>query len=219
MKKKGILSFLFSFNGKISKELYMGAILPLMALFSLIAIAPANPAQKVLNVLFSVLFIISIFMVMAVSFKRAHSLGVSGIYSIASEYFLPFFAFFKPEREFSNDMIYKGHFTKLKKIGYFFDRNILTRIIYIALMVFFATVCIMKENINKNNYWIFYGIVVLINLVQLFLIKFKFIRRYYTPVVKVLSFLLLVCVFIGIGFIVGYAAGIDAVLKAMAAGK
>ena len=91
MKKKGLLSFLFSFNGKISKELYMGAALPLVALLALTSSLPTTPEQKILNILFSVLFVISIFMVMAVSFKRSHALNISGIYSIASEYFIPFF--------------------------------------------------------------------------------------------------------------------------------
>ena len=61
MKKKGLLNFLFSFNGKISKELFMGATLPIAFLFVLTSIIPVKPEQKVLAVILSIISIVLLY--------------------------------------------------------------------------------------------------------------------------------------------------------------
>ena len=219
MKKKGLLNFLFSFNGKISKDLYIGTSFLLSVFGVLSLVIPVKPEQTVLGILVDILFVVLFVSCNAISFKRAHSLGISGIYSILGDgLFTPFFAFFKPERDFANDIMYKSRFEKLKKIGYFFNRNVITKLLFLAIIATLNIVVIVNgRNIPANSFYKFFVILFVWNVIQLYLARFNFVKKHYATVVKVLSFFVLVVLLLSIGFSIGYGTGVETVLRAIAA--
>lgn len=197
-KRRGLLNFLFSFEGKISKNLFIGFSLFLTLIsfaFDMISVAIPTEYQVANNVLSAVNLII-LWMFIAVGYKRAHSLGISGFYSIVGTIILkPFFCFLRTDRDFPNDSAYKNHFDRFKKIGYFFDKNLFTRILYILLMGALAAIpyALIKKNVlpekDFNEIMLFILGIVVFNILQLFVINRKWFRRYYSNIVKVLSFI------------------------------
>ena len=198
-KRYGLLNFLFSFEGKISKNLFIGfsLFLALITLgLDLISVLIPTEGNQIANTTLSIINLVMLWIMVALGYKRAHSLGISGFYSIVGTViFKPFFCFLRTDRDFANDGAYKQHFDKFKKIGYFFDKNIYTRILYIIVIGLIAAVpytLIKKNGVTpedlKDIMYFILGIVIF-NILQLFVINRKWFRKYYSNTVKVLSFI------------------------------
>lgn len=198
MTKHGLFNFLFSFDGKISKNLFTGTSLLLAGIYciaQLLSMIPTFQENVYAEATFSIINIIIGWAIVAVGYKRAHSLGISGIYSIVGTLlFRPFFSFYRPERDFANDAMYKRRFDGLKKIGNFFDKNKLTQIFYIlcmALVILVPYIILFANNLSaevKDNI-IFIVLLIVFNILQLFIIEKRWVKKYYTNFVKVLSFI------------------------------
>ncbi len=189
-KKKGILSFLFSVEGKISKELFTSLYLIIILVLSIFSAAfTTDPITKKIGTLPSIAYFFVAWFAVAFSYKRAHSLGISGIYSFMGTYlFTPFFTFYKPERDFANDGMYKNKFTTLKKIGAFFQRTMFTKILYILILGFLYVVnYIGVQSEDVKDLMNIMLIVTAFNLLQVLTVRKSF--KLYTNIVKVLSFL------------------------------
>ncbi len=197
-KRHGLLNFLFSFEGRISKNLFIGFSLFFTVLSFILDIISVNvPVEnsQVFNTIFGIINLFILWIVIALGYKRAHSLGISGFYSIVGTIlFKPFFCFLRTERDFPNDSSYKNHFDRFKKIGYFFDKNLFTRILFILIIGVLAVIPYLFMNKNvfagsdiNNVLWFILGIV-LFNILQIFFINVKWFRRYYSNILKVLSF-------------------------------
>lgn len=198
MTKRGLFSFLFSFEGKISKNLFTGVSLLLAGVYcvaQLLSMLPAFQNNVYVEGVFSVINIIIGWAVVAVGYKRAHSLGISGIYSIVGTIlFRPFFSFYRPERDFANDAMYKRRFDGFKKIGNFFDKNKFTQTIYILIMALviaipYAVVFANNWSEEMKDNLLFFILLIVFNILQLFVIEKRWVRKYYTNFVKVLSFI------------------------------
>ena len=197
-KRHGLLNFLFSLEGKISKNLFIGFGLFLTLIsFAFDMISVAIPAEnQIIDNAFNLVNLILLWILIALGYKRAHSLGISGFYSIiGTVIFKPFFCFLRTDRDFPNDSAYKNHFDRFKKIGYFFDKNIYTRILYILIIGTLTVVpyAFIKKNALPSKDFVeilkfILGIVVF-NILQLFVINKKWFRRYYSNTVKTLSFI------------------------------
>ena len=198
-KRRGLLNFLFSFEGRISKNLFIGFSLFFTLLsfaFDMISVAIPAENNQVFDTVFSIINLFLLWFVITLGYKRAHSLGISGFYSIIGTIlFKPFFCFLRTDRDFANDSAYKNHFDNFKKVGYFFDRNIFTRILYIVLLGVLAAVpyMLLKKNTlsiqDFTDIMLFILGIVVFNILQLFVINKKWFRRYYSNTVKVLSFI------------------------------
>ena len=197
-KRHGLLNFLFSFEGKISKNLFIGFGLFLTLIsFTFDVVSVLVPAEnQILNNTLSAVNLILLWIFVALGYKRAHSLGISGFYSIIGTIiFKPFFCFLRTDRDFPNDSAYKNHFDRFKKIGYFFDKNIYTRLFYLLLIGALAAVpyaFIKKTTLPTKDFteiMMFIGGIVVFNILQLFVINKKWFRRYYSNTVKTLSFI------------------------------
>nr|MCR5506703.1 DUF805 domain-containing protein [bacterium] len=179
-KRHGLLNFLFSFDGRISKNLFIGFSL-LLAIISfaldLVSITISEENSRVFNMALNPVNLILLWICVALGYKRAHSLGISGFYSIIGVIlFKPFFCFLKTERDFANDGAYKPHFDRFKTIGYFFDRNIFTRILYIIIMGAFAAIpyiMLKKTSLSPKDFtdiMLFIAGIIVFNIIQLFVI-------------------------------------------------
>ncbi|MBR1545018.1 MAG: hypothetical protein IJ638_03700 [Alphaproteobacteria bacterium] len=198
-KRHGLLNFLFSFEGRISKNLFIGFGLFLTVIsfaFDMLSVAVPAEGHKIFDIVFNVINLILLWILVALGYKRAHSLGISGFYSIIGTIlFKPFFCFLRTERDFANDGAYKHHFDRFKKVGYFFDRNMFTRIIYILLIGVLAAipyVVLKKSTLSPKDFtdiMLFILGIVVFNIFQLFVINARWFRRYYSNIVKVLSFI------------------------------
>ena len=197
-KRYGLLNFLFSFEGRISKNLFIGFTFfftILSFLLDVISVSVPVENHQYFNVVFGIINLFILWIVIALGYKRAHSLGISGFYSIVGTVlFKPFFCFLRTERDFPNDSSYKNHFDRFKKIGFFFDKNLFTRILFILIIGALAVIpyaLMSKNNFMpqdiKNVLWFVLGVVVF-NILQIFFLNAKWFRRYYTNALKVLSF-------------------------------
>lgn len=197
--KKGLLNFLFSFNGNISKELFLGSTFILL-LISLVldliftgisSLMGYNPiVDWSYNIIAIILFIIAI----SLGYKRAHSLGISGFYSIVGTLlFKPYFCFFKSEKDEANDSAYKSNFEKIKKIGSFFGRTTITQLLYIALVGVLSLTPYMQPQLAQAQDAVKTIVAFIIsiagfNILQVIILDSKWLKKAYTPIVKVLSF-------------------------------
>lgn len=195
--KKGLLNFLFSFNGNISKELFLGATLTLSVINLIIELLSAFIPENAITV-YGTNIIVTVLMLMIISigYKRAHSLGISGFYSLAGTLVCkPFFAFFTPANDMANDNQYEPKFTRTKKIGAFFNKNMGRQLLYIILLVLIALVPYTIATVQGQeattaikriiNFFIYLAG---FNIVQIILLNTNLLKKYYTPIVKVLSF-------------------------------
>ncbi|MDR0367361.1 MAG: hypothetical protein LBH41_02180 [Rickettsiales bacterium] len=201
VKGKGLFGFFFGFTGAISKELYLGATvvfeiltIGLMALQSLLPETPAgapvaNPgAYYAIMTAMLVLFVSNL----SYGYRRAHALGISGFYSIVGgTLFLPFFAFWRADRDGANDGAYRRQIPAFKKLGAVLGRNIWTQMALISV-IFAVLIC---SNAHASGQWWNQPQVVTacawaFNMVQVLVAgrRFAFMRRFYSNAVKVVSF-------------------------------
>ena len=208
-KKKGALSFFFSFKGAISRELFVGASLTL-GLISLATSSVFNIASitndTVLTALsaFQVIVLISL---VSIGYKRAHALGMSGFYSIVgTSIFAPFFMFFRPANDSANDGAYLSRYESFKKIGAFFTKNAGRHVLYL-LVIYAASMTVSvfaSGELRANDMTQFLMLLLVFNMVQIPLLKRAWLRKYYMPIVKVLSFAAYNALIIGIAMVAAY---------------
>jgi|GEM_PF-2803528 len=198
---KGCLNFWYSFTGAISKELYTGAVTLLtikslvlgVALNITLALLPATASMGVVNAVlytFGTLQILIVLSMVAIAYKRSHALGISGFYSIiGSSLFSPYFKFFKSPADMPQDGVYRSAYPRLKKLGAFITRNSINMISYLVI-VSVATILLGmdadKASIDsaaKLLVWL-----TAFNIIQVLSVDMRLVKRFYTPVVKVLSF-------------------------------
>ncbi len=211
--KKGLLNFLFSFNGNISKELFLGATFILTVISLIIQlISSFLPENLIIEYVVTAILTIVMLMIISVGYKRAHSLGISGFYSLVGTIICkPFFAFFTPANDMANDNQYEPKFTGMKKIGAFFGKNIGRQLLYIVLLVVIAlipytTVAIQAQQGPEATLSIqriirFFIYIAGFNIVQIILLNTDLLKKYYSPIVKVLSFFGYTFLIIGITFV------------------
>jgi hypothetical protein len=196
---RGLISFFFSFSGSISKELYIGSstmtgiiLAALAATFGILLPSDAETATigaKILAWSVGALTLLAAESCIALGYKRSHALGMSGFYSlVGTNYMQAFFKFFRADRDNPTDGAYAYKFSKLKAFGSIVNKNWLTRIIYLAIMASPAFVVFSMDPDfagSMPSLWILLGV----NVLQVFFAMTGFARRYYMPIVKVLSFL------------------------------
>lgn len=209
-EQKGLLNFLFSVNGKISKNLFAGFALVMDVLIVAFGILTTliNPENNVLNIFITLINLVLIWILIASGYKRAHALGISGFYSIlGSTVCKPYFLFYKTDRDFANDGAYKNKFNVFKKIGNFANKNVFTRIAYILIIALlgFIPCLVSKDAMSESTFHdvrIFIILIALFNIVQLFAVKLRLFRRYYTPFTKVISFVSYTLTVVAISFFI-----------------
>ena len=207
VKKHGLLNFLFSFEGKISKNLFTGMALPLGVIALVLGLVKMSVQNSVgvdygfLYTGLDIIYILCLWVIVALGYKRAHSLGISGIYSIVGTVlFKPFFCFYKADRDFANDAMYKNRFDGIKKFGAWFDKNNVTRIFYVLLFTLLSIIPYITTTANRdvvlggespvmNSVMVLMIIIALFNILQLFLFNTKWFKKYYVNILKVLSFI------------------------------
>ena len=195
---KGLLNFLFSFNGRISRNLYIGIMLLLAIVYSALNVAGAFVQDESVNIVLSVISIFVFIMDIAVGYKRAHALGISGIYSIFDVVCMPFFCFNRSDRDFANDNVYKPRFKFLKKIGSLVNKNKFTQIAYLFLIFAIVFAPVIFELSGVKGFVILLVSFVLFNILQMLLFRFRWFRRIYTGFVKVVTFIVYNLFIIGV---------------------
>ena len=198
---KGCLNFWYSFTGAISKELYTGAVTVLtigsiilgVALNLAINAMPATTSITTVNAMlyiFGTLQVLIVLSMVAIAYKRSHALGISGFYSIVgSSIFSPYFKYFKSPTDAPHDNAYRSAYPRLKRLGAFITRNAVTMISYLVIVAFATILLGMDANrasidsASKILVWL-----TAFNVVQVLSVDFKLVKRFYTPIVKVLSF-------------------------------
>ncbi|MGN0929474.1 MAG: hypothetical protein ACI4N3_02435 [Alphaproteobacteria bacterium] len=197
--KKGLLNFLFSFNGNISKELFLGStfILVIISLltdiiFSLISNVSLHPA---FDLIYGIIMLLIALIGISIGYKRAHSLGISGFYSIIGTVICkPFFAFFKPEEDKANDSQYAPSFTRTKKLGAFFGKTTGRQLLYIVLIAIIALIPYSRISMQQSSMEAIKSIIAFIigiagfNILQVIILDSNWLKKHYAPIVKVLSF-------------------------------
>ena len=197
--KKGLLNFLFSFNGNISKELFLGTSFMLTVTMLIIQLIIMLTAEiNVIALPLKVIMLIVAIMMISIGYKRAHSLGISGFYSLVGTVICkPFFAFFAPANDMANDNQYTPSFTRAKKIGAFFGKTMGRQLLYIILLVCIALIpyivmslTVPMEGSAPGIKFITNFIIYLagFNILQIILLNTTLLQKYYRPIVKVLSF-------------------------------
>ena len=197
---KGILHFWYSFTGSISKELYTGAVAILTASSLTLGIAltlalnfmPATTSVATVNAMlytFGVLQVLIVLSMVAIAYKRAHALGISGFYSIVgSSIFSPYFKYFKSSVDAPKDGDYRCSFSRLKRLGGFITKNAASMITYLVLVALVTVLLGMDagratlDSASRILVWL-----AAFNIIQVLSVDFKLVQRFYTPVVKVLS--------------------------------
>ena len=185
---KGLLNFLFSFNGKISRNLLIGFSFLFAVIYSALNIAGALVENHTVNIVLSVISLVVFVSNLAISCKRAHALGISGIYSVFFFVCLPFFCFNKSDRDFGNDNVYKPRFSIFKKFGALVNKNVFTKIAYVFILFVIMFAPIVFDPSGVKGFVVATAIFVVINLLQMLLLKFRWFRHNYTGVVKVCTF-------------------------------
>ncbi|MDR1477096.1 MAG: hypothetical protein LBI17_03140 [Rickettsiales bacterium] len=190
---KGRLSFYFSFLGSISKELYTGAQFVLGALLIVIGVAFNLSGVKEGPVLWvmSAAQLLLLISVASLGYKRAHSLGISGFYSLAGmTLFTPFFMLFKPAADRSDDGSFAPKFATFRKIGAFFTKNARRFALYLLLSWVLSTgAAIIGDTAHEfNDVAKFMSCLFALRLIQLPFVSLGFAKKYYAYAVKTLSF-------------------------------
>ncbi len=230
--KKGLLNFLFSFNGHISKELFLGSTFILFLLITVLDmllsafsyyVMPNYYIEMANFIIKTILFI----MLLSIGYKRAHSLGISGFYSIiGTALFKPYFALYAPKNDAANDNAYAPKFEKMKKIGSFFNKTMGRQILYIAIIGSISILSVgatyLLSTTPSTKESLPYIITFIIgltgfNLLQVLLLQSKFTEKFYTPIVKVLSFIGYTISVIGVTIMIYTTYIFLALLQAMAA--
>ncbi|MBD5405292.1 DUF805 domain-containing protein [bacterium] len=224
--KKGLLNFLFSFNGNISKEVFLGStlILTIISLivdliFSGISHISVHPA---FDYIYSIIMLLILIMGLSIGYKRAHSLGISGFYSIVGTViFKPFFAFFKSSEDKANDSAYAPKFEKTKKVGTFFGKTMGRQLMYIVLIAIIALIPYARTTLLQQNADAIKKIISFIiciagfNILQIIVLDSSWLKKVYAPVVKVLSFFGYTLLIIGITIMVYSTYILVAMMQAM----
>ncbi|MDE6224162.1 MAG: hypothetical protein K2M23_01660 [Alphaproteobacteria bacterium] len=224
--KKGLLNFLFSFNGNISKELFLGStfILTITSLvidliFSVISNITLHPT---LDLVYGIIMLLIALIGISIGYKRAHSLGISGFYSIVGTVICkPFFAFFKPTEDKANDSQYAPSFTKTKKLGAFFGKTTGRQLLYIVLFAIIALIPYSRISTQQSSAEAIKSIIAFIiciagfNIIQIIILDSNWLKKYYAPIVKVLSFFGYTFLVIGITVLVYSTYILMAMLQAI----
>ena len=189
VETRGFLNFLFSFNGKISKNLFIGYIFLVAVLYSGLNIAGAFVENKIASLVLSLFSLLLFVSDIAVGIKRAHALGISGIYSVLGFVCVPFFGFNRSDRDFGNDNIYKSKFKLFKAIGNFVNRNVFTKVLYLILFFAIMFAPMIFEPSGVKGFVVATLVTVLFNVLQMLLLKFRWFRHRYTGFVKVCTFI------------------------------
>ncbi|MDR3126584.1 MAG: hypothetical protein LBT92_03055 [Rickettsiales bacterium] len=195
---RGLISFFFSFSGSISKELYIGSSLAMCVIFVVLAavfgtLMPEEGAQPTLGTQIALWAaglpaLLAAESCIALGYKRSHAMGMSGFYSlVGTTYMQAFFKFFRADRDNPSDGAYAYKFSRFKAVGAIVNKNWATRIIYLALMASPAFLAFKADPEFASNlpglYMLF-----CVNALQVFFAMTGFAKRYYAPIVKVLSF-------------------------------
>lgn len=199
---KSLLNFLFSVNGKISKNLFIGfsllfALLTTLLTVVSIFVSKSSESSGIASAVLTVLLFVFVFLNIILGYKRAHALGISGIYSIFGIVCLPFFCFNRSDRDFANDNVYKPRFNVFKKVGAFVNKNVFTQIAF--LVVFFVldfAPWLCQPDFNDRdavidsvwNFGFCVGALVVFNLLQMMLLKVRWFRHHYVGFVKTATF-------------------------------
>lgn len=200
-EKKGLLNFLFSFNGHISKELFLGSTFILLFISFLLDLAYNIITYYTMptmagEIIYNVFMLIILLMVISIGYKRAHSLGISGFYSLVGTLiFKPYFALYTPKTDMAKDEEYKSKFERTKKIGYFFNKSIGKQILYITIIgivsiVSYTSTYMFNDTTKESMKYVLSFVTGLagFNLIQVLILNSKFVEKYYTPIVKIVSF-------------------------------
>lgn len=200
--KKGLLSFLFSFNGNISGELFLGSTLLLFTIYLAINTIYTLITMQVETSVFvaytyNIISAIIVLSMIAIGYKRAHALGISGFYSLAgTTLFRPFFAFTRKGEDKNDDSSYSCDLTKSKQIGTYFSSTSVKQIGYLILVgIMHLIPFAFQAQPEPETAKVVMGIVTLIisifgfNILQVLLLDTNFLKRIYTPMVKIVSFI------------------------------
>ncbi|MDR2099025.1 MAG: hypothetical protein LBO78_03300 [Rickettsiales bacterium] len=190
--KKGVLNFLFSFNGAISRELFTGSMLSIAALsVALGLVYGLFPEYEPTYYAFGIAQTLLLASLASIGYKRAHALGISGFYSIVGTMlFMPFFKFLKPARDMADDGSYSRQFAFFKRLGGALVRTSARQFLYMTGL--FGVVVL---GCMAGNGWVFddmaklFSAIYAFNLVQLVVMNTEIAKRYYSQAVKILSFL------------------------------
>ena len=194
---RGILNFLFSFNGKISRNLVVGFGFFLGIIYSIVGCANALIKNPSIDYAFSFVAIILFIIDVAVNCKRAHALGISGIYSVFGFVCAPFFYFNRSDRDFANDNVYKPRFNFFKKFGAFVNRNVFTQIVYLVFffVIMFAPLLCKPDFSDRDavidavkTFGVSVVSLVVFNLAQMLLLRMRWFRYHYVGFVKTATF-------------------------------
>ena len=193
---RSFLRFLISPSGKMSRDLYVGLRIVMvltLAVFS-IAFSFIPTTNKILMYTANTVSYIIMWVMVAMGYKRAHALGISGFYSIIGTSFAkPFFELNKQDNDYITENI-KTPLKKLKKIGKFINKNIWTKLVYLivsyVIMFGFIVLATNKQGIKAIETLKFVGMFATVNIVQLLLTQLKFFRHFYMQIVKVCMFFL-----------------------------
>lgn len=186
---KGLLNFLFSFNGRISRNLYIGVSFVLGIIYSVLNIAGHFFMDQHVNIVLSAISVICFIICIAAGCKRAHALGISGVYSIFDCVCVPFFWFNKSDKDFANDNVYKPRFKFFKKIGSLVNKNKFTQILSLFVVFGIAFAPVIFEESGVKGFVILLLSFVAFNLLQMLMLKLRWFRRHYTGFVKVFTFI------------------------------
>ena len=206
---RSLFRFLFSVNGKISRDLFFGIAFLIhfaMIVFYGIRNAIVTPENYVMTqhaltpgLILTFVFLIAVLWIMiANGYKRAHALGISGFYSLAGLTICkPFFFFNRQDSEYVSENIknFKGNF--LRSIGRFFNKSIWHKLGYFLLtysvslsFIFMYNKSVVSQGVTSDNAnFVYVTILFVINLVQLFLSYNRRFQRIYQSFTKVVSFL------------------------------
>lgn len=224
--KKGLLNFLFSFNGNISKELFLGSTFILVVLsliidlvFSLISNITIHPA---FDLIYGIIMLIIALIGISIGYKRSHSLGISGFYSIIGTIICkPFFAFFTPANDMANDSQYAPSFTRTKKLGAFFGKTTAKQLLYIVLIAIIALIPYSRVSMQQSSPEAIKSIIATIiciagfNIIQIIMLDYSWLKKCYAPIVKVLSFFGYTFFIIGITVLIYSTYILMAILQAI----
>ncbi len=200
---RSFFRFLISPSGKISRDLFVGlrTVMLLIVMMLSFAFSFIPETNKYLVQVSTIVTYIMIWLTVAVGYKRAHALGISGFYSIIGTAFAkPFFEFNKQDNDYIIENI-KTPLKRLRKFGNFVNRNFWTKIAYLiisyAVMFGFMVLATNKQGIKAFEILKFVGIFAGVNLAQLLLVKVKLFRHFYMQIVKVCIFFLYHIIFMG----------------------
>lgn len=191
---RSFVRFLISPSGKMSRDLFVGLRLVMYLISLVVFIGNSFIPQTNTALVYTsrtLLFIVS-WITIAMGYKRAHALGISGFYSIVGTSFArPFFEFNKQDNDYITENI-KTPLKKLRKFGNFVNKNIWTKLGYLIgfYIIGFIFMVIVGNKSQLMAMLKFTGFFAGINIIQLLLVQVRFFRHIYMQLVKVASFII-----------------------------